>query len=197
MGKSLVEKGFRIILINKVNTLDKKIEKSGEIDSVEYIYLTTKRRRSVLKKITTEIKANLLLFNQLKKIRSNSKCNYFTISQNSLTLVIYYRLICWALGYKLIFSLMEHKPSNKQTKIQKYKFFIFWNFTIFFADTAIPISQLIFNKIKLKSKNTPLLIIPALGDFSSTIESVKQNNEHYFCYCGSTGYEDIINLINS
>jgi glycosyltransferase involved in cell wall biosynthesis len=195
MGKALSELGFRVILINKVNSTNEIIERRGQIESVEYLFLSTQERNSILKKIITKIKANFLLFSQLRNLRSKTQKNFLIISRNSLSIVIYYRLISWILGYRLIFIIMEFNPVITKSVFKKIKSFLFWNFAFFFADGALPISHFIHKLINKKNKSLPLHILPVLADFNSNIDKIFKDTECYFCYCGSIGYEDVIKLI--
>ena len=195
MGKALSELGFRVILINKVNSTNEIIERRGQIDSVEYLFLSTQVRKSIFKKITTKIKANFLLFHQLRNLRSKTQKNSLIISHNSLSIVIYYRLISWILGYRLIFIIMEFNPVITKSVLKKIKSFLFWNFAFLFADGALPISHFIYKLINKKHKKLPLHILPVLADYNSNIDKIENKKESYFCYCGSIGYENVIKLI--
>lgn len=200
MAKALYAAGFNSVLLNKTGirtcqSKDKKQSK-GIVEGVHYYFLYETRKKTILSKILAEVIINIQLICKIHKLKTLIYRNFLVISYCPVPLTLYYRLIAWLCGYRLVFSIMEYHPAIASNKLSQINAYIFWRFSFFLADGAIPISRFLSNQIKKRRPDIPLFDVPVLADFNHrSFAAMRVETRPYFLYCGSVGYYDVIRLI--
>ncbi len=117
--------------------------------------------------------------------------------------LLYYRLLSKILNFKIIIHYVElvSSISGRKNTFSNLNAKLIDNYSFFFCDSIIVISEFLKNRVLAKNKTLPIIKIPAICDFEEFdfVEDVTQGQ--YLMYCGSIGYlsviEFIIDLYNS
>lgn len=202
IAKALINSGIDVIFINKfnmINTEVKTFNNEGFHDGIRYINTTSiQYKKNTLKILILAIKA---IISEIKilKYRNGDYRNecILIISFCFFPMVIYYRIITKLLRIKLVISIMEfHKASNQSSLIKKINAKLFDDYSFYFSDGAIAISDFLIKYIKEKHPKIRLIKLPVIADYEY-IDNVIYKTEvpDYFLYCGSAGYADVIDFI--
>ncbi len=198
--KSIKQAGFTPLIINKEslrkdNNLVKRVSR---FDGIPYVYTSTVLSRPDsfvvrnLNKITGKAAEIKLLIRKRKKI--GAAILYNTSSFREL---LYYRLLSWLLGFKLVFQYVEFRSSFKDSSpLRKFNNYLFDNYSSFFTDGIIVISEFIKEEVQKRNSNVPILKIPVICDFEEFNKIPPSSPGFvYLLYCGSTEYLPVILFI--
>ena len=96
----------------------------------------------------------------LKSKNRNAK-SCIMISFVSFVLFLYYRILSWLSGYKLIISIMEyHRAISVRNPLKKLSFFLFDSLALKMADGIIAISPNLYEYAKRKAPSKKIILIP-------------------------------------
>lgn len=195
LAKALILAGYDVYLTSKLG-YKYNIDSIGVENGVQYINFGQKKRKFILINFLGSIIKELSLISSIKKKHSNV---YLIVSYTPMVIYLFYFIFSKISRVNLVLSIMEwHIGAHKNMSFPiRMNSFIFDKYAIRFSKGAIAISEYIISKLKLFSKDSKFLFIPALTDICriNNIQIGKLPVKPYILYCGSIGYVDAINLI--
>jgi len=203
INKAFAEAGFNTLVLNTeplINGLPRQeYILSGNYEGVNYQSLTGFfRTGSKIKRKAVRVFSGLFEFFFL--IRYNFKLKVDVVlffTNGSFFKLVYYHLLSRIFRFKTVLVYHEYRSDfgyRQKNKLTKFNDNAFDKYFINFVDGVFPISEFLIEHINKKNKNKPFLKIPPLTDFN--LFDVKiSNNENYFLFCGSAGFQEIIEFI--
>jgi glycosyltransferase involved in cell wall biosynthesis len=211
MAKGLVELNCSILVLCRygINQLEKKItiNSIGKFEGVNYTYCsgnpyrTSKFVKRNYLKLRGFIRELIIIASFKKNIttQSISKDKVIIISANSFTNVIYYSLLAKLFRITSIIDTVEYWSSHKKGLKKKIDSFFYDRFYFYLTDKIIVISDFLYQKVKEKQPNKPLIKIPVICDFlkfnNSEINNMIKSPRPYFLFCGTSVYYEVIFFI--
>lgn len=198
MAKALKKEGFNVKLYNFYNLSSDLKDSYGTIDEFEFRFLSGKKRiNSLVDKILAYFKSRLQLIREIRSYKEIRQNKYLLISYCSGFDMIFYRILTFVFGFKLVVSMMEYHPSLAKNIREKLKAFLFDHHLIKISDAVLPISHYLEKFIEKRDRSLPIFRVPVLADFNLIFpkrEDSKKENL-FFLYCGSLGYKEVIDKI--
>lgn len=205
VNKILVEAGFNTLVVNSEAILPRSAEENfkihGYYEEIKFHY-TLKApfvQPSYIIKILLRFAGMFNEFFFLIKNNFENKIHFAVVflSDGSLTKLIYYHLLSKILNFKILLIYHEFRSDFKH---RKKKLYLRLNDKLFdrcltsYVDAVIPISEFLISHIRNISTEIPIFKLPPLADFS-LYNKPKNIDRHFFLFCGSSGYIDIIEFI--
>ena len=197
--RALKEAGFSTLIINKESyRTDVNLKRANRFEGIPYVYTSTSLTRPKfwvafrLNRISGIIGELKVLFKRRKKIGAIILYNTSSFSE-----LVYYRLVSTLIGFKLVFQYVEYRSSFKAASPgRKINNYFFDNFSSYFTDGVIVISEFLRNEIAKRNNKLPLIKIPAICNFEefAAIDALKTPYS-YLLYCGTSEYLPVIIFI--
>lgn len=196
--KALKLKGIKTLILNKFSlTKVENPKRIGTYDGLIYVNLpgSLSRPDSFLKrslnKLSGYISEIVFLFKRRKSIGT---AIYYG---QSFWELLYYSFLTRIFNIKMVVQYVEYRSSFnfKVEFYAKWDFYLFDNYSFFYCDGLIVISEFLKDRALAKRPSIPIIKIPAITDFSDF--DVAPNNEHknYLLYCGTIGHLPLISFI--
>ncbi len=202
ISKALIEEGCHVYVINRRGVHSKKthpnLNKAGRYSRVVYIYTSSPYRlENFIERNSKKIVGFLLELVCIFKIHHRKTIDAVIVSSMSFWDLLFYKMITWILGVKLLLNYVEYNSSMVSRKKLKLKVndYFFDKYAIRVSDGILPISEFLIQKIKEKDKSKPFLKIPVLTDINRYSGITKDCSEKYILFCGAAGYIEVINFI--
>ncbi len=200
IGKSLVNEGKEVIFICNEwsNFLDNHLAVKGIHDGINYIYTSgiIKRPENFWMRRWFKMKGRI---NEII-ILLTQKCDVAIVSGESGIFfpLFKYWIISRIKKYPIYFPYHEDEEIMQMNKgiIKRLNLILFKYMLGKILNGIFPINDFLENRIKSKYPQLPQFKIPALVDFKK-FENKKNSAKdgHYFLFCGSIQYSDLINFI--
>ena len=197
--RALIEAGFSTLIINKESyRTDVNLKRANRFEGIPYVYTSTSLTRPRywvafrLNRISGIFGELKVLFKRRKKIGAIILYNTSSFSE-----LIYYRLVSKLMGFKLVFQYVEYRSSFKAASPgRRINNYFFDNFSYYFTDGVIVISEFLRNEITKRNSKLPLLKVPAICNFEefAAIDAIKASYS-YLLYCGTSEYLPVIIFI--
>lgn len=202
IAEGLVAHGYQVTVLNRygVHHKNSPIAATGISDGVHYHYAskTALREDAFLKRNYLKFKGLALEFVFCIKFFKKSKKNSaIIITTNNFHNVVIYTLLAKLVGVPSILDNVEHfssivkKKSAKKTLNDK----LYDNVGYKLADKVICISDFLLKIAKQSKSGSSVLKIPAIVDFSQFDSAKTVDENHYFLYCGTLSYKEVIVFI--
>lgn len=197
--RALIEAGFSTLIINKESyRTDVNLKRANRFEGIPYVYTSTSLTRPRywvafrLNRISGIFGELKVLFKRRKKIGAIILYNTSSFSE-----LIYYRLVSKLMGFKLVFQYVEYRSSFKTASPgRRINNYFFDNFSYYFTDGVIVISEFLRNEITKRNSKLPLIKVPAICNFEefAAIDAIKASYS-YLLYCGTSEYLPVIIFI--
>ena len=130
-------------------------------------------------------------------VKKHKNIHTAILSGASFSELVYYRVLLKILRIRLIIQYVELISSIKSRQVAKFYINdrLLDNYSFYFCDGIIVISEFLKNRTLAKKRSLPLLKIPAICDFEEFKMVGKVNQGNYLMYCGSIGYFSVIQFI--
>ena len=194
--RALIEPGFSTLIINKESyRTNVNLKRANRFEGIPYVYTSTSLTRPRywvafrLNRISGIFGELKVLFKRRKKIGAIILYNTSSFSE-----LIYYRLVSKFMGFKLVFQYVEYRSSFKAASPgRRINNYFFDNFSYYFTDGVIVISEFLRNEITKRNSKLPLIKVPAICNFEefAAIDAIKASNS-YLLYCGTSYYLPVI-----
>jgi glycosyltransferase involved in cell wall biosynthesis len=133
----------------------------------------------------------------LYKLRRKGQLDAAILHVDKFTSTVFYRILSKLFGFPLIMLYVELYSSLSTRKSLKYKInvYLFEKYGFFFIDGIIPISDYLYDLVKSRNPQLPMINVPMLTDFDR-FNGVERNiGEKYFLFCSASTYLEIIFFI--
>jgi Glycosyltransferase len=133
----------------------------------------------------------------IKKLAAVSKNKVLFVYTQFFGVLVYYRIISKLFGLKTCLSYVELRSSipSRKRRFQKINDFLFDRYAFAFADAINPISKSLSQRVSQFYPQKPQILIPCICDFSQFGLRKKELASDYFLYCGSAGYNEVVNAV--
>lgn len=197
--RALIEAGFSTLIINKESyRKDLNLKRANRFEGIPYVYTSTSLTRP---KFWTAFRLNRIsgIFGELKVVFKRRKKIGAIILYNtsSFSELVYYRLVSKLMGFKLVFQYVEYRSSFKDVSPgRRINNYFFDNFSCYFTDGVIVISEFLRNEVTKRNNKLPILKVPAICNFEefASIEAL-ETPYPYLLYCGTSEYLPVIIFI--
>ena len=196
---ALIEAGFSTLIINKESyRKDINLKRANRFEGIPYVYTSTSLTRP---RLWVAFRLNRIsgIFGELNVLFKRRKTIGAIIfyKTSSFSELVYYRLVSKLMGFKLVFQYVEYRSSFEGVSLgRRVNNFFFDNFSCYFTDGAIVISEFLRNEIIKRNNKLPLIKVPAICNFKefTSIEAVDLPYR-YLLYCGTSDYLPVIIFI--
>lgn len=187
-----------IIFLNRIpllknNYFSDNIEfKAIDVSNVKY------RPENFLKRNFIKLFLPIFEFLTIWKLNKEKKIDWINIYTQYFGLCLFYFLLSKIFRFKTILHYVEIRSEFKNRNLfLKLNDFLYDNYSMFLFDRYLPISHFLDEYLKGKNINSKTLIIPPICDFDhfNKLNCLHNFDDHYFLYCGSSAYDDVIIFI--
>jgi glycosyltransferase involved in cell wall biosynthesis len=129
--------------------------------------------------------------------KKRKKIHTAILSGHTFPELVYYRIISKILGFQLLLQYVEYYSAIKERKLlfTHLDDLLLDHYRFYFCDGIIVISEFLKKHTLSVRKSLPLIKIPAICDFAEFEKVEDVNQGDYLMYCGSLGYEPVIEFI--
>ena len=197
--RALIEAGFSTLIINRESYRnDVNLKRANRFEGIPYVYTSASLTRPKfwivfrLNRISGIFGELIVLFKRRKTI--GALIFYKTSSFSEL---LYYRLVSKFMGFKLVFQYVEYRSSfNGASLGRRINNYFFDNFSSYFTDGVIVISEFLRNEVTKRNNKLPIIKVPAICNFNefTSIDPLKTPYS-YLLYCGTSKYLPVIIFI--
>jgi glycosyltransferase involved in cell wall biosynthesis len=187
-----------IIFINRIPLL----ENNYFSDNIEFKVINVSnlkyRPKNFLKRNFIKLFSPIFEFLTIWKLNKEKKIDWINIYTQYFGLCLFYYFLSKIFKFKTILHYVEVRSEFKNRNLfLKLNDFLYDNYSMFLFDCYVPISHFLEEYLKGKNINSKTLIIPPICDFDHFNKLNCSNNidDHYFLYCGSSAYDDVIIFI--
>jgi len=202
IAKGLVHHGYQVTVLNRygVHNSNSNIPAAGTVEGIDYLYAskTALRENSFLKRNFLKIKG---LFGEIafcfKFFRNSRKNSAIIITTNNFHNVIIYAMLAKLAGVPSILDNVEHFSSvtRKKSLGKSINDKLYDKLGFRLVSKVICISDFLLNIAKQSKPDSLVLKIPAIVDFSEFELPIVKDDKHYFLYCGTLSYKEVIVFI--
>lgn len=205
LSKGLVEAGCQVTVLSRfgIHKIGEgnNIPPQGIYEGIQYIYCSGNpyRLKSFIVRNILKLKGLMLEAYYIRNIFDKRDKNFLIITTNTFYNILYYFFLGKLFGIHTIIDSVEYWSSFKKGRFNKFFATLYDKYYFNFADKIIVISDFLFDKIKQKIPYKSIIKIPAICDFSKFDYNIDNNasdkKNHYFLYCGSANYSEIVLFI--
>jgi glycosyltransferase involved in cell wall biosynthesis len=202
IAEGLVHHGNHVTFFNRLPVFPEKapytaLNASGNIQGVDYIYTSGSpiRPERFLKRNIIRLLSFYKELVHLTALNRRFKTDVAILYETKFIYLLWYFLISRILGFRIYLHYVEFRskvPGRPLT--EKINHQLFDRYAFRFLDGILPISNLLEKHVLGITPSLPSFKIPTLVDFS-LFDPVEKGNGHYFLFCGSADYSEIILFI--
>lgn len=202
LSRAFKEAGHDVTVLSYKITFDKGIFKyplKGTIQGIDYVHSGFKPyqpKNIILKYIYKTLNIFKELLHIVKLYRKKDIKILFISSKDLIHTILYY-VIAKLIGIGVILNYVEYLASFKKLGGLRtlINLSLFERITYRLSDAIIPISGFLESVLLEKKYKGIIVKIPVICDVERFSVSTKIINEKYFCYCGSTNYEEVVYFV--
>lgn len=196
--KGLKQAGCSPLIVNKHSNYKTNIAKRlSRFDGIPFIltsFNVSRPENFILRnfnKLSGYVGELVLLIKKHKKIEAA------IVSGVTFSELVYYRILSKILGFKLVIEYVEFYSAiqNRRKIMNRMNDSMMDNYSFFFCDGIIVISEFLRNHTLSKRQNIPILKIPSVCDFEAFKPTEEITQQKALMYCGSVGYLTVINFV--
>ena len=198
ISKSLIQQGYRVIVVARKGSLKKEsihLPYKGKIEGIDYMYTsgTAYRPKSFIKRNLLKIYGTIGEFFLMLSLQSTFGIDFAILYSRNLTLLRYYHFMSRIIGFKIVTDYTERASAwagvngNYSTFEQK---------SPLYTNASFCISNFLEQSVREINPHLPILKVPVICD----VEKIKNLPAHpdskpYFLFCGTLFYQEIIEFI--
>lgn len=156
------------------------------------------RPKNFLKRNFFKLLSPIFEFRAIRSLNKIKKVDWVNVYTQYFGLCLFYYFLSKIFKFKTILHYVEIRSEFKNRNLfLKLNDFLYDNYSMFLFDCYVPISHFLDEYLKGKNINSKTLIIPPICDFDhfNKLNCSNNFNDHYFLYCGSSAYDDVIKFI--
>ncbi|MEP7108286.1 MAG: glycosyltransferase [Ferruginibacter sp.] len=197
--RALKEAGFSTLIINKESyRKEPDLKRANRFEGIPFVFTSTSLTKPKLwiafrwNRLSGVLGELNLLFKRRKTIGA-----IILYNTSSFTELLYYRLVSWLMGFKLVFQYVEYRSSIRvASPARRISNYLFDSYCSYFADGAIVISEFLRNVILKRNSKLPVVKLPAICNFNEFTSIPALDTPYpYFLYCGTAEYLPVITFI--